>query len=267
MLSHTEEPLQDLPNIAVLSTEAMLPIWESAAGFVRANVSVTTDASRLSHLESMDGVICQSPGPRLFTAPHVLFMQPLPSVVPPVSETVSSSFFFRAELFGCPLISHHLCELHSTLERGSSFLLPPAHSTGPGVHLQWDLRRFDGRGSRVSRDDTSVLTAISKSTWIDPSFPFLVHPRSYRCLDGSLIEGLLCKNPSDPGGWLVLSRRDVLDVLGHPGDLPWESIPSLFDAPSASVLLDWLIRIILSGESRLPPATAGIHPSPSRSSS
>jgi len=161
---------------------------------------------------------------------------------------------FQAELFGAHSIVHRRVSLASPdgADKMGPVAFVPTHGPGAGPDGQmvlWNSEAIVGRGVRVSRDDPAVIEETFRATvghaplWVQPQFPFLIprSPSTFKSLDGEPVQGLLCSSYERAGGWVVLTRRDVLDLLGHPGDVPWSRIPDLIGVQAAAALLSWLV--------------------------
>jgi hypothetical protein len=175
-----------------------------------------------------------------------------------------AEFIFKAERFGGVSICH--APVLVALDRELDIQVePPLPTTGPGAqgdYVLWPTDVYEGLGVRVSRDEPNVIQAAYEATqgngplWVKPGFPFLVPstPSTFRSLDGVRVEGLLCTSVSRAGGWVVLTRSDVLTLLGHPGDVSWVQIKHLVGVQPAAALLGWLCSIC----TRLPSASASV---------
>lgn len=245
----------------------MAPIWTSA-------VQMTGLEGRFRVVELPP---TPSELPRLLEGAAVLLLDvPSPDVIPlgsgapgtvvclmrtPLSPTLFEdsgyreyrAFDFAAELYGAHMISHlRICiGARRNVEMLPRVAMPQATGPGAGPEGQlalWNAEDFVGRGVRVSRDDPAVIEETFRATvgqaplWVQPQFPFLVPraPSTFKSLDGETVQGLLCSSHERAGGWVVLTRRDVLDLLGHPAEVPWSRIPDLIGVQAAAALLSWL---------------------------
>jgi len=123
----------------------------------------------------------------------------------------------------------------------------PGARSESGLPVLWSSDRFEGLGTPVSRDDSKVIEFLYRAVrggplWVQPGWPFHVprKPFVFRAIDGGHVEGLLCSSNARPGSWCVLSRRDVLTLIGHPGDVEWIDIPHLIGVEAAAHLLRWV---------------------------
>ncbi len=255
--------------ICVLTSPRDAGLWQHACSMLRSPCSVASSSADAPLLADARVVLVDGSEPievlTLFGAcPPVLVHlglralnmrsgdKPLYGQYSIVGSTMDRSF--KAERYGARSICH---KDMTVTKHGSvpkivlSGLLP---TTGPGARSEdggfvlWRSDDLAGRGVRVSRDEPGVIEAVYRATrgdgplWVQPGFPFLVpaQPQTFRTLDGGEVTGLLCASSDRAGGWVVLTRRDVLDILGHPGDVPWPYIPSLIGVEAAASLLGWL---------------------------
>lgn len=136
-------------------------------------------------------------------------------------------------------------------------------SRGSGAPVLWDEDVFSGLGVRVSRDEPEVLQAVLNAVrgdgplWVRPGYPFIVPPSplSFRSLNGSRVQGLLCTDISNPGGWVVLRQEDILILVEHSGDYAWSELSSLVGVTPVSILLGWVCSVI--ARLSVMPAEAG----------
>lgn len=175
-------------------------------------------------------------------------------------ESFSTSF--DTERFGGQTISH--LQIHGGSIEG--FEVPQLlATTGPGAFSEdpnhfviWPIEPFMGLGTRVSRDEPSVIQFMYKavqgqgSLWVKPGLPFLIpdKPLSFRALDGSTVSGILCTSVDKAGGWVVLERQDILRLLGHSGDASWVDLRSIIGLRPAAALLGWLCAVYAGLPSR-----------------
>jgi hypothetical protein len=134
----------------------------------------------------------------------------------------------------------------------------PKPTHGPGAPMAlWERGPFLGLGKMVSRDDSDVMAYRARSFQgegpmvVQPGFPFLVpvQPHVFHTLHGSKVEGMLCASLDNPGGFCVLTCEDVLRLIGHPGQVPWDQLQNLIGVQAGAQLLRWLARIAVN---RLP---------------
>lgn len=253
-------------RLSILSTLDMIPIWSLVSQQMDLPVdvmSVSELSSQIGPVSGSDLFLVEAPCLDVFVdsdlCPSRLLVlsgseNESPDMIPP-GYRLDRVIPFRIELYGSQMISARSISCF-TLQGSSCSSIPPLVPThGPNVGsdgkiVLWDARVFSGRGTSVSRDDADLIDYIFRATmgrvplWVSPGFPFLAtHPLSLRSLGEDRVEGLLCSSIDRSGGWVVLTRRDVLDLLGHPGDVPWSRIPFLIGIDACRALLGWAALI------------------------
>jgi len=261
--------------ICVLSTPDMCPIWDRAvvlAGLVDRvrSIEIPPDMRHLSDVldgctdlvvdlrtgmeipEYLSLLVSAGAAPDRFVVIGAENLSPK-EIFSLVSYDHSFSTPFKVERYGSRSILHlGIYVGEETLDRRVYPDLVPTH--GPGVDSEgivlWDPAPFAGMGTPVSRDDVKVISEAHKASlgdaplWVKPEFPFLIPslPQSFTDMNSNVVEGLLCSSPERAGGWVVLTRHDILRLLGHPGDVPWSRISTLIGVEAAAFLLSWVIN-------------------------
>ena len=263
---------QELPQVGgadlcVLTTPDMAPIWSVAvrSAGLQGRFRVVEVPPSMSEIPTLlDGVrlvLLDSPLWAAIThfvdIEHLVLLSRDWSIETAVSRLDEAGYsiyrgqLFQAELFGAHSIVHRQLHFATAGVEIDLPVLAPTHGPGAGLEdelVLWNSEDFVGRGVRVSRDDPAVIEETFRATmgqaplWVQPEFPFLVPraPSTFTSLDGESVQGLLCSSHERAGGWVVLTRRDVLDLLGHPGEVPWSRIPDLIGVQAAAALLSWL---------------------------
>lgn len=165
-------------------------------------------------------------------------------------QRVYSKMPFCAERYGSLVIQH------TTLYCVGLDLVSFKPTHGPGVvgdqgrPVLWSKETFNGLGDFVGRDDEIVISAIYEAIqgkiplWFEPGFPGLIPdvPRSFKTLDGSNFDGVLCSSASRPGGWVVLRDEDLLTLLGYRGMgvSSWAELKMVMPFQAAAHLISWL---------------------------
>lgn len=183
-------------------------------------------AARLVKRSSPQLVLQLTSSGRIWGSEHVF-----PGVTRRWSETVC------AEGFGSPFVRWYEGQCYSVQPVSAPVpdYGPEAPLDGDGMPVMWDLRSFAGLGTPVSSSAVAGLPQITPGV-------AAVLPDELAVVEG--MSGIVCSSPQDRGCFSLLSREEVICLLGYDyvtmEDVTWDQVRDLLPVHLARAILLWI---------------------------